>query len=50
MCGLIETMVILWEGVRDKLDQRGNKGVKKRLEGQVTKCLPTLFNTFEVRM
>ncbi|XP_064397126.1 condensin-2 complex subunit G2-like isoform X2 [Halichondria panicea] len=47
MCGLIETMVILWEGVRDKLDQRGNKGVKKRLEGRVTKCLPTLFNTFE---
>lgn len=48
MCGLVETMCVLWEGVRDRLGQRGGKSLRRKLEGRMTKYLPTLFNTFEV--
>ena len=52
MCGLLETMVVLWEGARDRLDlkKKGSKAARKKLVDRVSHSLPLLFDTFTVRL
>lgn len=48
LCGLLETMVILWESARDKLNKSGNKAIRNKLYSKVAENLPLFFNTFKV--
>lgn len=46
--GLLETMVVLWEGAREQLDKRTNRAIHNKLVGRVAETLPLLFDTFKV--
>ena len=48
MTGLLETMVVLWEGARDRLDKPTNRTLRSKLVGRVAEKLPLLFDTFKV--
>ena len=46
--GLLETMVILWEGSRENLQQSKAKALRGRLVEAVGRSLPILFDQFKV--
>lgn len=48
MTGLLETIVVLWEGIRESIDKSGNKQLKKKLITTISGSLPLLFDTFKV--
>lgn len=48
LCGLLETMVVLWEGARDRLNKPSNKVIRNKLSSKVADNLPLFFNTFKV--
>ena len=48
MCGLLEVMVVLWEGAKDRLDKPTNQKLRKRLWNKMVKSLPVLFDNFTV--
>lgn len=48
MTGLLETIVVLWEGVRESVDKPGSKHLKKKLITTISGSLPLLFDTFKV--
>ena len=48
MTGLLVTMVVLWEGARDRLDKPTNRTLRSKLVGSVAEKLPLLFDTFKV--
>lgn len=48
--GLLETMVILWEGSRENLQQSKAKALRGRLVETVGRSLPILFDQFKVRL
>ena len=46
--GLLETTVVLWEGVRERMEKPGNKQLKKKLISTFSASMPLLFDTFKV--
>lgn len=48
LLGLLETMVVLWEGAREKLESPSNKAIRAKLVGKISESLPALFNAFKV--
>ena len=48
LTGLLETIVVLWEAVRERIDKPGNKQLKKKLVTTISSSLPQLFDTFKV--
>ena len=46
--GLLETMVILWEGSRENLQQSKAKALRGRLVEAMGRSLPILFDRFKV--
>ena len=46
--GLLETTVVLWEGVRERMEKPGNKQLKKKLITTFAASMPLLFDTFKV--
>ena len=50
MTGLLETIVVLWEGAKDRLDKPTNRTLRSKLVGRVAEKLPLLFDTFKVSM
>ena len=48
LTGLLETMVILWEGSREALQQTKAKALKGQLVEAVGRGLPVLFDWFKV--
>ena len=48
MTGLLETIVVLWEGVRERIDKPANKQLKKKLVSTIATSMPQLFDTFKV--
>ncbi len=49
LLGLLETMVVLWEGARESLAKPSNKAVRAKLVGKISESLPALFDAFKVR-
>ena len=49
MQGLLETMVVLWEGARERLNRPANKAVWNKLVRKISENLPLLFDTFKVQ-
>ena len=48
LTGLLETIVVLWEGVRERIEKPGNKQFKKKLTTTFAASMPLLFDTFKV--
>ena len=48
LTGLLETIVVLWEGVRERMEKPGNKQLKKKLTSTMAASMPLLFDTFKV--
>lgn len=48
LTGLLETIVVLWEGVRERIEKPGNKQLKKKLTSTMAASMPLLFDTFKV--
>ena len=48
LTGLLETIVVLWEGVRERIEKPGNKQLKKKLTSTFAASMPLLFDTFKV--
>ena len=46
--GLLEVMVILWEGAKERLNSPSNRSIRSKLEAQVAQTLPLFFNTLTV--
>jgi hypothetical protein len=40
--------VVLWEGVRERMEKQGNKQLKKKLTSTMASSMPLLFDTFKV--
>ena len=50
MQGLLETMVVLWEGAKERLNRPANKTVREKLVKKISESLSLLFDTFKVRI
>ena len=50
MRGLLETMVVLWEGAKERLNRPANKAVRDKLVRKISESLPLLFDTFKVHV
>lgn len=49
LTGLLETLVVLWEGSREALQQTKAKALRGQLVEAVGRSLPVLFDRFKVR-
>ena len=50
MQGLLETMVVLWEGAKERLNRPANKTVREKLVKKISESLSLLFDTFKVHI
>ena len=48
IAGVLEVVVILWEGGREKLATPKHRTLRSKLESVMTKSLPMFFNTLTV--
>ena len=48
IAGVLEVLVVLWEGVRQRLGTPKHKILRSKLESTVAESLPLLFNALTV--
>ena len=49
LAGLLEVIVVLWEGVRERITTPKQRLLQSKLESNMAESLPTFFNALPVR-